>query len=269
MSEWVKVLLLATLGILVTACSTKSPGKAVSHSSQQSRSVRVGTYNVFTGAHDSNLTANTIRRMRADVVMLQELSPKGAELLREELKKDFPYHHFSEGVAILSRFPLRNPRYERSQQGINGYLFAEVHSPCGRFQVASIHLDPLRIWSTREKWSLPYQLVWGHDAIHREEVRQIANSLRPGIPTILGGDFNSVSGQPIRKFREMSYMDSFASVNKDPDEAHTLHFKLFGIKTGRRIDYILHDKSFQTIQSHVIAGTPSDHDAVVSVLRWK
>lgn len=260
--------LLGTLGILVTACSIKPPVMAVNKPSRNAHSVRVGTYNVFTGAHDSSLTAKAIRQMRADVILLQELSPQGTKLLDQALKVDYPYRHFSGGVAILSRFPLRNPRYERSQHGINGFLFAEVQSPGGRFQVASLHLDPLHIWTTREKWSLPMQLMWGHDRIHREEVRQIVNALRPDMPTILGGDFNSVSGAPIRQLQELGYTDSFAKVNKQPGQTPTLHFKLFGFKAGQRIDYILHDPSFQTLQSQVFPGSPSDHDAVVSVLRW-
>ncbi len=267
-TSWVKFSLLVTLGILVAACSIKPPEMPVNEPPRKSHSVRVGTYNVFTGAHDSDLTVKKIRQMRADVVMLQELSPQGAILLDQALKVDFPHRHFSEGVAVLSRFPLRNPRYERSKYGINGYLVAEVQSPGARFQVASLHLDPLHLWTTRDKWSLPFQLIWGQDLVHRKEVEQIHQTLRPGMPTILGGDFNSLSGAPIRQLQKLGYTDSFAMVNRYPDRTPTLHFKLFGFKAGRRIDYILHDESFQTLHSQVLPGAPSDHDPVVSVLGW-
>ena len=269
MTHWVYVTQLVTLGVLLTACSIRPPELAEKKPSRNSHSVRVATYNVFTGAHDPVLTLKAIRQMRADVVMLQELSPQGAKFLDDALKVDFPHRHFSGGVSILSRFPLRNPRYKRSQHGINGYLFAEVQSPGGRFQVASLHLDPLHLWTSRDKWSLPMQFMWGQDYVHGKEVRQIIHALRPGIPTILAGDFNSVSGAPIRELEELGYTDSFAAVNKYPDQTPTLHFKLFGIRTGRRIDYILHDASFHTIESQVFPGAPSDHDPVVSVLRWK
>lgn len=269
LTPWINVSLLVSLGILVTACSSKSPDLPVKKPSLNSLSVRVGTYNVYTGAHDPVLTVKAIRQMDADVVLLQELSPQGAKLLDKALKVDFPHRYFSGGVAILSRFPLRHQRYERSQHGINGYLFAEVQSPGGRFQVASLHLDPLHLWTTRDKWSLPMQLIWGQNAKHRREVEQIVHALRPGMPTILGGDFNSVSGAPIRQLKELGYTDSYAKVNKHPDQTPTLHFKLFGIKSGRRIDYILHDASFLTIQSQVFPGLPSDHDPVMSVLGWK
>lgn len=239
------------------------------HHSRNAHSIRVGTYNVFTGAHDTARTVKAIRRMNADVLLLQELSPQGAKSLDQALKLDFRYRHFTQGVAILSRYPLRNSRYEQSQHGINGFLVTEIQSPGGKFQVASLHLDPLRIWTTREKWSLPMQLMGGQNDVHRREVIQIVKSLRPGLPTIMGGDFNSMSGAPIRQLQKLGYADSFAKVNQHPDKTPTLHFKLFGFQTGRRIDYILHDSSFQTIQSQVLPGTPSDHDSVVSVLGWK
>lgn len=253
----------------MTACSSMPPEKPLQQHSRNSHSVRVGTYNVFTGAHDTARTVKAIRRMNVDVLLLQELSPQGAKSLDPALKIDFRYRHFSQGVAILSRYPLRNPRYEQSQHGINGFLFAEVLSPGGRFQVASLHLDPLHVWTTREKWSLPMQLMGGQDDVHRREVRQIVKALRPGMPTILGGDFNSVSGAPIRELQKLGYTDSFAKVNQHPKQTHTLHFKLFGFSTGRRIDYILHDSSFQTVQSQVFPSAPSDHNGVVSVLSWK
>lgn len=206
--------------------------------------------------------------MEADVVMLQELSPKGGVMISRALKFDFPYHHFSEGVAILSRFPLKNARYRHSEHGINGFLFVEVESPGGRLQVASLHLDPLRIWTAREKWSLPAQLIWGQGEIHRGEIREILDALRTDLPTILAGDFNSANGAAIRELKMLGFTDSYAAVTDCPNRTPTLHFSLLGFKAGRRIDYIFHDKSFQTVESQVFSGLPSDHDTVVSVLRW-
>lgn len=231
--------------------------------------IRIGTYNVFTGTHDVLQTVKVIRLMNADVLALQELSPEGARLLDHALKRDYPYRQFSEGVAIVSRFPLRNPHYQHSQRGINGFLFAEVESPRGRFQVASLHLDPLRLWTPRDKWSLLQQLLWGQGEIHRAEVKQISEALKPGLPTILAGDFNSASHAALDQLRKQGFSDSFAEVTPHPDRTPTLHFKLLGFPKGRRIDYILHDASFRTLDSQVVPGAPSDHDPVVSVLSWK
>lgn len=261
--------LLSVLGSLAVACSAQVPPARTIDPIRQSPVIRIGTYNVFTGTHDVPQTVKVIRQMKADVVALQEISPEGARLLDHALKGDYPYRQFSEGLAILSRFPLRSPRYEHSQRGINGFLFAEVESPGGRFQVASLHLDPLRIWTTRERWSLPTQLLWRQAQIHRAEVKQITEALKPGLPTMLAGDFNSASHAALDQLRKQGFTDGFAEVTSHPDRTPTLHFKLLGISTGRRIDYVLHDASFKTLESQTLSGPPSDHDPVVSLLSWR
>lgn len=264
-----KIILLPVLGSLVVACSTKLPTPRANPIHRQSSVIRIGTYNVFTGTHDVPQTVKVIRRMDADVVALQELSPQGARLLDRALKRDYPYRQFTEGVAIVSRFPLRNSRYQHSQRGINGFLFTEVESPGGRFQVSSLHLDPLHLWTSRDKWSFLQQLLWGQGEIHRAEVKQISDALKPGLPTVLAGDFNSVSHAALDELRKQGFTDSFAEVTPQPDRTPTLHFRLFGLSKGRRIDYILHDASFRTLESQVLPGPPSDHDPVVSVLIWR
>jgi endonuclease/exonuclease/phosphatase family metal-dependent hydrolase len=267
--RWLEVAVLIVLGGLESSCSTGVPAARSVASVDQSSKIRVGTYNVLTGTHDVPQTVKVIRRMDADVVALQELSPQGARLLDRALKRDYRYRQFTDGVAIVSRFPLRNSRYQHSQRGINGFLFTEVESPGGRFQVASLHLDPLHLWTSRDKWSLLQQLLWGQGEIHRAEVKQISDALKPGLPTVLAGDFNSASHAALDELRKQGLTDSFAEVTPHPDRTPTLHFKLFGLSMGRRIDYILHDASFKTFESQVLPGPPSDHDPVVSVLIWR
>jgi endonuclease/exonuclease/phosphatase family metal-dependent hydrolase len=231
--------------------------------------VRIGTYNVLAGTRDPKGTAEVIRKLGADIVALQELAPEGAKLLDVELKDDFSHRYFSNGHGLLSRYPILDPRFERSERGINGFLFAEIDLPRGHLQIASMHLDPLRIWTTRQQLTLPLQLLWRQGDIHRAELAQVAKNLHPGLPTILLGDFNSASHTAPGQLRDEGYTDSFAAVTKKPDRTKTLHFRVVGINTGHRIDYIFHDKTFETISSRVFPGPPSDHDPVMSTLRWK
>ena len=268
LSEILKASLLLVSAISVLACSAMKPTTPSACITRNSPVIRIGTYNVFTGTHNVPQTVRVIQQMNADVLTLQELSPEGSKLLDRALKRDYPYRYFFEGVAILSRFKLSHPRYEHSHRGINGFLFAEITSPGGRMQIASLHLDPLRVWTPREKWSLPLQLLWGQAGIHRAEVEQIIGALQPGLPTILAGDFNSASHAAIKRMQMLGYTDTFAEVTPHPDRISTLHFELLGFHAGRRIDFILRDRSFKTIESQVLPGAPSDHDSVVSVLCW-
>ena len=156
-----------------------------------------------------------------------------------------------------------------TRSGINGILVAEVDHPQGRVQVANVHLDPLRVWTMEERFALPAQLLWRQGAIHRSEIKQVFDNLRPDLPTLVLGDFNSASQAAPNRLRALGFTDSFAAVTQNPDRAHTLHFTLLGIHAGRRIDYIFHDRNFETMASRTSSGQPSDHDPVISVLSFQ
>jgi endonuclease/exonuclease/phosphatase family metal-dependent hydrolase len=263
--------LLLPLGIAVSGCSTtssKTASPAPAHAEAVSE-IRIGTYNVFSGTRDTNQTLAVIRRMNADVIALQEIAPQGAVMLDSALEKDYPYRCFSNGLAIVSRFPLSHPRFQRSQRGINGFLVVEVDHPRGRMQIANLHLDPLRVWTTGQKLMLPIQLMWRQGSIHRSELRQVLEILQPDLPTVLLGDFNSASQAAPDTLRALGYIDSFAAVTRDPQRNYTLRYSMLGFHSGRRIDFIFHDHTFETTESRISPGLPSDHNPVVSVLRYR
>ena len=118
--------LLACVGL--AACSTipREPIVARARCPEGSPTIKIGTYNVFVGARDFNKTATVIRSMNADVVALQEVRPPAANRLHREFAREYRYRHFSHGLGLMSRLPLRNIRSERSERGINGFIFAEV-----------------------------------------------------------------------------------------------------------------------------------------------
>jgi endonuclease/exonuclease/phosphatase family metal-dependent hydrolase len=260
------LLCLACLG--VSACSTITPAPTGGRRQcpAGSPTITIGTYNIFVGTRDLGKTATVIRSMNADVVALQEVLPPAAQALDREFSREYRYRYFSSGLGVMSRFPLSNVRPVRSQRGINGFLFADLDYGGRRLQFANIHLDPLRIWTIGGVLTLPWQLCCGHRQIQRDEFAQIAAHLRQNVPSIVAGDFNRTDNRVIKEFRRMGYVDTFAAITNKPDRIPTLHLDILGLRSGRRIDFILHDQRFQTLDSHVVPGRPSDHDAVVSLL---
>jgi endonuclease/exonuclease/phosphatase (EEP) superfamily protein YafD len=267
--EWI-VLLFAIAWLGAAGCSTlpqKTLARHHPHAALSSE-LRIGTYNVFIGTRDLARTVAVIRQMNADVVALQEVAPRSAVILGSEFSRDYPHRYFSAGLGLMSRFPLRRPRFQRSRRGINGFLLAEIDHRWGHLQIANLHLDPLRIWTIQEKLTLPFQL--GRQGnIHRDELAQAFENLRGDVPTILLGDFNRANDAAINRLREIGFVDSFAAVTPRPDRIPTLHYSMLGFRSGRRIDFIFHDGTFHTVSSQVLSGQPSDHDAVVSVLRFQ
>lgn len=258
-----KLLLLSVFGLL--GCMTMALKGEVQIGSKGRPELRVGTYNVFVGSRNFPQTAAVIRKMDADVIALQEVLPGMALALHAEFKHDCPYRYFSSGLGFLSRIPLRNPRFQKSNKGINGFLFAEVDYRRQRIQIANLHLDPLRLWTFKDKLMLPFQFS-KQGKIHRDELGQIFQNLEHKVPIILLGDFNRASNASVDILGRSGFTDSFAVKQKRPDFVPTLHFSMFGVSFGRRIDYIFHSEAFHTTASLVISGRPSDHDAVVSVL---
>ena len=263
-----RVLVLALLCFGLAGCSTvarkSAPGFAAR--AHDPAVLRVGTYNVYVGNRDPAKTAAVIQRMDVDVIALQEVLPPTAPSLSRYLSRKYRFRYFHGGLGIASRFPLRNPRFQASRRGINGFLFGEIELPSGRVQVANLHLDPLHIWTLGGWLSLPFQ-PWRQRGIHRDEVKQVLENLRPGLPTILLGDFNRVSDAAIDRLRELGFTDSFAAVTPGADRTPTIRFSLLGFRMGRRIDFIFHDSAFRTMASAVFPGQPSDHQALVSTLR--
>lgn len=253
--------MLGLLALSLLGCSTtesRLPRSAAG-------ALKIGTYNVYVGAPDPRDSVKVIRKMDADLVVLQEVLPPSAAILDRELARAYPHRFFEGGLGMVSRFPLRRIRFERSQRGINGFLFAEFDFHGERVQVLDLHLDPLRIWTLPDKLMLPIQ--WRRQAgIHRAELAQALPQLRPGLPTILLGDLNRASDYGVNCLRSLGYTDSFAAVTPFADHVKTVHFSALGWQSGKRIDFIFHDRNFETIASTVVPGSPSDHDAVVSIL---
>lgn len=254
-------LLSGLLGLGLLGCSTTEP-----HVPRRgSGALKIGTYNVFVGTPDPRDTAAVIRRMGADLVVLQEVLPESAAILNRELASSYPHRFFEGGLGIVSRLPMRGARFERSRRGLNGFLFAEIEFHHERIQIVDLHLDPLRTWTLQGKLLLPLQFA-RQATTHRAELAQVLPQLHPGRPTILLGDFNRASDAAIECLKSAGYIDSFAEVTPHPDRAKTLRFSVLGFQMGKRIDFVFHDRCFDTIESKVVPGSPSDHDALVSLL---
>lgn len=65
------------------------------------------------------------------------------------------------------------------------------------------------------------------------------------------------------------FVDTVAAVRPDADSLHTWRWWIGPVMVKWRIDYVYASENFQPIATQIIRSTGSDHDLVVSLLRWR
>lgn len=237
--------------------------------------VRVLTYNIHHAnppakpdSIDLDAIAAVINAQRPDVVALQEVDVRtqrsGVDLdeavalgkrtgLHAWFAKAIPYGGGKYGVAILSRFPVRDGRAyalpTAAGSGGEPRVLATLvcEGPGNRsFMMACTHLDVQRVEATR--------------LMQVGEIRRILG--QAGMPVIVAGDFNAVEGSGTIRALDSSFTRSCQMCPP------TIPVDL----PKRAIDFIAYAPAagFEVIQHQVIDERyASDHLPVLAVLRLK
>ena len=107
-----------------------------------------------------------------------------------------------------------------------------------------------------------------------------ATEIAAGLPVVITGDFNTTEDdEPYRAFVNparndgLKLIDAYRAVHpkRSPEEASFGGFK--GIRTGSRIDWILHTRDFEPLSAEIDTMNkdgryPSDHYPVRGELKW-
>lgn len=200
---------------LLLACSATKPADPApapggDTTAAPGATLRVMSYNVHhcsppsrPGVIDLAAIVRTIQAQRPDVVMLQEIdvhtgrsgsTSHQARELASQLQmhayfgKAIPHDGGAYGVALLSRYPLRDTLVHRlpTQEGTNGepriLAVATITLPTGQqIRLGCTHLDAQRAEVNRQLQAA-------------EIVHLAANET---LPFVVGGDFNAEAGSPV------------------------------------------------------------------------
>ncbi len=168
---------------------------------------------------------------------------------------------FEEGVAILSRYPLRSPRAEQLRPSPVPWvrrmaLGAEIDTPSGGLSAFSVHLGLLPRQNAAQ---LSHLLGW------------IASAAR-GLAAVIGGDFNAHETTPQMRRARLAWLDVFRHLHPHADgTTHELRWPWGGAPRRRRLDYVfLHagNPRWAVLEARVIENVgASDHRAVLTRLR--
>ncbi|PTX94647.1 endonuclease/exonuclease/phosphatase family protein [Opitutus sp. ER46] len=235
--------------------------------------IRVLTYNIHHGegldhAVDLPRIAEIIRTTGADVVALQEvdrgvrrtagrdLSAELAALtgMKVAFGPNLAFQGGDYGNAVLSRFPIRaqrNTRFAHASAGEpRGVLQVELEVQGRRVLFLSTHLD-----------------VADNDA---ERVRAVAELRRivtaePGLPVVLGGDFNDVPASRTHGALSTFLSDVWPQVGTGPGYTFPTS------KPVRRIDSIwITAPTLGAVSAQVVAApVASDHLPLLAEIRFR
>lgn len=224
-----------------------------------------------------------LREIDADVVALQEVASgwilpgDPAEYLAQGLGMPHvarAWHErnlgvFRTGLAILSRFPLRDPEYrEFARHGFwdaKGALWARIATPQGELRLINLHMASTSDEAVRlSEW---------------DELAHWATALRGATPVAITGDFNTAPGHPaLRAFREATGARSAYDGRPDLLALTTWSPSYFqSCARGHRPGAELLDHAFALPPLAFASGAiidsqrsprPSDHCAIAAELEW-
>ncbi len=136
--------------------------------------------------------AQLVEAEQIDILLVQEVANThdlhSGEWLANRLGMAYIYSRanghaaigFEEGLAVLSRFPLRSPQIRQLSSSRNPFVRrlavgATVDTPCGELSAFSVHLG----------------LIPRDNAEQHAQLRKLVNGNASGVPVVVGGDFNA------------------------------------------------------------------------------
>lgn len=136
-------------------------------------------------------------------------------------------------------------------------------------RIANVHLSPFLV-QRGSSISQAIAAIGKIETIHKEEIGRICKLVDPARPTLVVGDFNSLSTLAApAQLTHVGMTDSYAAVHEDADAKFTWHWKLRVSELRFRIDYIFHSSHFKTLGSRILPSKGSDHYLLVSDLRMR
>ena len=220
------------------------------------------TYNVNYTCPPSAKTRDAIVHADVDVVCLQEMTKDWFDFLVAGLQDQYPQHTFLDhndagGLAVFAKRPLKE--ISKLPPAAPGGWFPAcllvADTQAGPIQILSVHLRPMISDSLS-----PVVGFITTPAVRRHEVEVFSAKLKPGIPTLVLGDFNDQEkGRCVQFLVENNYTDTLTQFDT---RTATCHHVIAGINIGTRLDHILYTPSLRPLAAHVVEEGESDHDAI-------
>ena len=238
-------------------------------------SLCVATYNLNYANRRGDQVLDAITAADPNVICFQETTVQSEEFLREHLKKTHTYfysvghngHYFAERFAFASKTKLTDVKFVPPNAGLFGFYTATVEFAGRPVHVVNVHLSPFQ-FKRGGGIADAMTALSATEENHAIEIKAIVEAIDPNKPTIVLGDFNSISTFVApKRLVELGMIDAFASLHDDADAHPTWSWPTRPIPVSLRIDYIFHTRHFTTTKSEVLQRDGSDHALLFAVLK--
>lgn len=248
---------------LLGAASGCAPQRLRAGEPRQSGSaLTVATFNLHFPAVGDHETLEVIGRTDADVVFLQEVTPRWQAVLEERYGALYPHRAFApagraSGLGVLSRHPLQNARVLPAPVN-HPAAIVQVETPLGGFQVLNVHLRS--VFTPAGK-----SFIRGCLTVGADHVRELAHFFPElgAMPTLVVGDFNENPGGA-----GLEWLEERGFSNAVPRYWHAQYtYRTLAGQLRLAFDHILFDTAFEPLDAWVLRQGNSDHFPVVARLR--
>lgn len=277
-----RFLVILTFTFLLLACAywflcLSRPGSRGTLQAKNGSSIRIATVNINAfrylktpeEASDHLLSIAGINDI--DVMFLQEYFQSkwfSGEEFRNLLAQEFDYVITDGEQAVISRYPVLDYELTTFPGSNNTYLTSHIEFNGEPVTMISAHLQTTGFNAVDDEAKTSFAL--GYVLKANEEVRSSqARALRRVIdaseyPVIVAGDFNSVPYSKVyRLVKKNTLKDTYLEKGKGNGATYRM------LRDILRIDYVLHDKSFDCIDCVICEDYISDHRMVISTLEKK
>ena len=229
----------------------------------------------------ADAAADRVAALDADVLCLQEYwhGRAAGELTRQIVQKagfEHYYHDQDGGIALFSRFALKDAQTNFFANRANGFLRVDVEPPEGWVRLYNIHLQTNAISGMADQVTTDGKIddknTWltikdmfgryGRASKARvEQARDILDEMDGSpYPVVLVGDFNDVPASFLYRLFSRQFKDAFHQQGRGLGATYR------GRLPGLRIDYIFHDPYFEASSFERIPLQFSDHWAIRTTL---
>ncbi|WP_442505713.1 endonuclease/exonuclease/phosphatase family protein [Novipirellula sp. SH528] len=237
-------------------------------------SIRIATYNLNWGNRRGDNVLDAIANADPDLICFQETTVHSERFLRERLAKTHPYFYAAghegryagERFAFASKVELTEVTFVPPTAGLFGFYTANLDFSDTTVRIVNVHLTPFQIKRGGGIGDAMAALSITEDK-HATEIDAIVDTIDCKRPTIVVGDFNSISTfiAP-RRLTGLGLIDAYATVHEDADSHPTWNWPTQPLPLALRIDYIFHTPHFTARESEIVHRDGSDHSLVFAVL---